>query len=124
MHAIIEKFDCGAEALTGRASVQLIAMKSSADERRRFQDTDLCMFWLRTDKERYRELRMHALRILVMFGSTYLCETSFSTMAGLKTKVRSCLTDEHLEDNLRVALSTYEPNYAKLMQGMQAQPSH
>jgi zinc finger BED domain-containing protein 5/7/8/9 len=105
--------------------MQLIDLKTRAEEKRRFADgADLCDFWLNVEKERYRELRLLATRALTAFGSTYLCETSFSSMSLIKTKQRSCLTDENLEHSLRVALTSYEPRYALLLRNAQLQPSH
>jgi zinc finger BED domain-containing protein 5/7/8/9 len=118
-------FDSAPAAPAGRAALQLIDLRANADEKRRFDScANLTDFWLNADKERYPDLRLLAVRTLTNFGSTYLCETCFSTMTAVKTKVRSSLTDEHLEQNLRVALSTYAPNYFKLVAAMQPQASH
>lgn len=49
------------------------------------------------------ELRLHAARIMSMFGSTYSCEQMFSIMNLNKTSHRSRLTDQHLVSVLKVA---------------------
>ena len=41
-------------------------------------------------------LRLHAARIMSMFGSTYSCEQMFSVMKLNKTSHSSRLTDQHL----------------------------
>jgi len=38
-----------------------------------------------------------------MFGNTYACESTFSTMKQIKSKNRSRLADETLDDSLRLA---------------------
>ncbi|KAI7811513.1 putative general transcription factor II-I repeat domain-containing protein 2A-like, partial [Triplophysa rosa] len=50
-------------------------------------------------------LRLHAARIMSMFGSTYSCEQMFSIMKLTKTSHRSRLTDEHLVSVLKVAMA-------------------
>ena len=42
---------------------------------------------------------------LTMIGSTYVCEAGFSAMNNIKYKKRNSLTDEHLENLLRAAVT-------------------
>ena len=39
---------------------------------------------------------------MALFGSTYLCEQFFSKMGFMKFSYRSVMTDEHLENRLRL----------------------
>ena len=41
-------------------------------------------------------------------GSTYLCESAFSTMKFIKSKYRSSLTDTSLKHALRLATTNIE----------------
>lgn len=41
--------------------------------------------------------------ILTFFESTYLCEATFSKLSFIKNKFRNRLTDEHLDDLLRLS---------------------
>jgi hypothetical protein len=54
----------------------------------------------------------------------YLSESGFLTMKILKSKYRSSLSDKHLNDYVRVALTKYTTNYNKLAEEMQCQISH
>jgi hypothetical protein len=47
-------------------------------------------------KEIYSQLRDFGLRMSSMFGSTYLCESTFSNMKFIKSRYRCSLTDESL----------------------------
>jgi hypothetical protein len=47
-------------------------------------------------KETYPQLRDFGLRMSSMFGSTYLCESTFSNMKFIKSRYRCSLTDESL----------------------------
>ncbi|XP_069498771.1 general transcription factor II-I repeat domain-containing protein 2B-like [Ambystoma mexicanum] len=81
-------------------------------------------FWSLVDYKEYSNLCKAALKVTSLFGSTYLCESAFSDMNFLKSKFRTRLTDEHLSDSIRVAVSSYTPDYRALVDGMQCQPSH
>ncbi|XP_064098729.1 zinc finger BED domain-containing protein 5-like [Macrobrachium nipponense] len=56
-----------------------------------------------------------------MFGSTYLCETAFSTLVAIKTKYRNRL---NVEGDLRCALSSIRPHIQDLVAKKQCQISH
>lgn len=59
-----------------------------------------------------------------LFGSTYICEQTFSRMKLMKTPMRSRLTDEHLHQCLRLAVTRMEPDIQLLTGQMQAHSSH
>ena len=64
---------------------------------------------------------MTALRVLVPFASTYLCEAGFSTLFNIKTKNRNRLD---VGDDMRLALTNARPRISKLAAEMQHQASH
>ncbi|XP_069470077.1 general transcription factor II-I repeat domain-containing protein 2-like [Ambystoma mexicanum] len=74
--------------------------------------------------ETYPHLRNHALKMATIFGSTYVCEQTFSRMKHLKSPTRSRLTDEHLHHLLRLAVTNMEPDIDHLVSQMQAHSSH
>lgn len=55
-------------------------------------------FW-HSLSHQYTELTAEAMRILLPFPTTYLCESSFSTLTAMKTKYRARL---NVESNLPV----------------------
>ncbi|CAL9684507.1 unnamed protein product [Knipowitschia caucasica] len=76
------------------------------------------------DPNDFKNLNEVALKVSALFGSTYLCESAFSDMNAIKSKYRTRLTDQHLNDAIRVNLSSYTPQYSSLVEAMQCQPSH
>jgi hypothetical protein len=54
------------------------------------------------------------------FGSTYLCESTFSYLKVTKSKQRYSMTEEHLQDSLKLALTQYSPDLQQMTDGMQA----
>jgi hypothetical protein len=59
-------------------------------------------------------LKRVSLQANECFGSTYLSESGFSAEKILKSKYTSSRTDRHLNDCMRVAITTNTPNYKKL----------
>ena len=64
---------------------------------------------------------MAALRVIVPFASTYLCESRFSTLVHIKSKARNQL---NVEVDMRLAISKTQPCIAMLAAKMQQQISH
>lgn len=51
-----------------------------------------------------------------MFGSTYICESSFSILKLIQNKNRNRLTDDHVENLLRIKCCPYDINIDELIQ--------
>ena len=84
-----------------------------------FSSYSLLGFW-NSIKDEYPEVSNKALRILIPFATSYLCEAGFSAIAVLKSKYRSKL---NVEKEMRVAVTTF-PNFEKLINEKQAHCSH
>ncbi|KAG0713476.1 General transcription factor II-I repeat domain-containing protein 2 [Chionoecetes opilio] len=52
----------------------------------------------------------HVKRIGAIFGSTYCCEQLFSKMKYTKSRIRSQLSDRHLNDILLLSTSSIDPD--------------
>jgi len=72
-------------------------------------------------KNEHPHLHEIALRFLLYFSTTYLCETAFSAVTVLKTKQRNCL---QLSDCLRLAITSIHSRINKLTDRKQQQKSH
>ena len=73
----------------------------------------------------FPKLRENALRIISMFGSTYLCEKFFSSMKNTKNKLRSRLTDENLKASLKICVNqSFTPDFDHLIKNKQLHVSH
>ena len=80
--------------------------------------------WKSVPMEKYPNVKQAALKILKMFGSTYVCESVFSTLKYEKSKHRSVLTDTYIKELLRVARTEYKPYLKKIAQYKECQKSH
>ncbi len=85
--------------LPSRLLEELIEISSDASAR--FSEVPLESFWSEIAEE-HPVCYVAAMKVLIPFCTTYLCEAGFSTMTALKTKYRARLT---LEDDMRLALS-------------------
>lgn len=63
-------------------------------------------------------------KFLCMFGSTYVCEASFSSLARRKNKYRNALSQVNLESELRCELSESTPDLNQLTESKECHPSH
>ena len=84
---------------------------------------DLKAFWKCVPKSDFPELNDMALRFVCKFGSTYICEKTFSTMNYIKSKYRSTLTDFHLGNLILLSTSKINPNIDKLVSDSQVHKS-
>lgn len=99
----------------------LIDLSSDSTLKFKFQSTlSKSQFWLSVKSE-YPLLSEKAMKILIQFSTTYLCEKTFSSVTAIKTRYRSTLK---LNRALRLAVTSLEPKIHKIIQNKQEQISH
>ena len=104
---------------------QLIDLQHNSILKERHKEENIVAFWLTyVPKKSYAALIMCAQKILTCFRSTYVCESSFSTVGAIKSKQRSCLTDRHFTDFLRAATTEQQPDVKLLAIKVHTQSSH
>ena len=99
---------------------ELINMRNDSSARELFLEKSLSQFWVSMQLP-YPKISRAALKIVVPFVSTYLCERGFSTLVQIKTKARNKLD---VQDHMRLALCHTQPRIKKLCAELQAHPSH
>ena len=85
-----------------------------------FQDSDLATFCHKAGTD-IQFSQTAALKVLILFATTYHCDAGFSTMVTIKTNARNRLDLAH---NLRCALAVTKPRISQLVKKKQFQPSH
>ena len=80
-------------------------------------------FWKSVPMKKYPNIKWAALKVLSMFGSTYVCESVFSTLNHVKSRDRSVLTDTHVKELLQVATMEYKSDL-KIDKEKECQNSH
>ena len=81
-------------------------------------------FWKSVPMKNYLSIKRAALKLLSMFGSTYVCESVFSTLNYVKSRHRSVLNDTLVKELLRVATTEYKPDLKKMVKEKECQNSH
>ena len=117
---ILNPFLVGKTDLLGREEEELAELSSDRALTMSFNEKALASFWLSVADE-YPLLSQKAIKMLLPFATTYLCETAFSALTNMKTKYRSRLA---IESDLRVSLTKIVPKIEKLCSEKQPHPSH
>jgi hypothetical protein len=99
---------------------ELVKLKNDTESRRLFKNKSHVQFWCLTRTE-YPRIADRAIKMIMPFPSTYVCESSFSTMSVMKTKARNRLD---ISSDMRVALTSVEPDMNQLARRKQGQSSH
>ena len=74
--------------------------------------------------EKFPTLKKNAARIISLFGSTYVCEQMVSRMKHVKSKIRSSVTGGHLEQCMRSATTSLDPDIDFLVREKPSQMAH
>ena len=84
--------------------IELIDLQERTDLKAKYVEMNLGDFYRKyLYQDKVPNLRKYMTSKMAFFGSTYLCEQFFSKMGFMKFPYRSVMTDEHLENRLRVA---------------------
>ncbi|KAJ3588490.1 hypothetical protein NHX12_012082 [Muraenolepis orangiensis] len=109
---VIDPFlsDAGSVDLPASAIEQLIELSCDRTLKGLHSRVSVEEFWFGARGE-YPEVALCALKLMVPFASTYLCEAGFSALVCMKSKYRSRLD---VTDEMRCALSTIPPDFDRL----------
>mgnify|MGYP004573615627 CR=1 FL=1 len=91
-------------------NMQMKCMQSDVQLKEKFIQVYLLNFYkLHLPKEKYSALHEHALFMMPLLGSTYICKQIFFHLKNTKNKIRTIL-DEHLKNTLRIATVCIKPD--------------
>ena len=116
MSIIRDPFSTNIDSVPSDIQLELIDSQCDASMQDLFRNKtdDITNFNRHLNKEKYVNLRSLAKKILVIFGSTYICEQTFFIMNHNKSPNRSRISDEHLHAILRISTSTFDPDIETL----------
>lgn len=98
----------------------LIDLRTNRTLEMQFESKTLEEFWCAA-LDMFPRLGGKALRVLIPFATTYLCECGFSSLLSIKTKSRNRLNPQA---DLRIAVSKKVPRFDKIVNEKQEQRSH
>ena len=100
---------------------QLLEIADDSGLKSMFETTsNLHRFWIKVKAE-YPEIATKALKSLLPFPISYLCEAGFSAVTATKMRSQSRLD---ISNTLWVSLSLITPRWDHLVAGKQAQDAH
>ncbi|XP_034615326.1 general transcription factor II-I repeat domain-containing protein 2-like [Trachemys scripta elegans] len=114
---IEDPFSVDPEEVPLDLQLEVIELQCSAVYRNKHRESSLQDFYKSLDNE-------VALKTFSIFGRTYICEQTFSIMNMNKNKQRSSLTDDHLEDIMKISTSNMTPECDKLVAEKRCNISH
>ena len=105
--------------------LELIYLQSDSVLKEKFNSVKLNDFYASLNRATFPNLRTTAQKMLTLFGSTYVCEQTFSIMNANKARHGSKLTDQHLRSILRITTTKITPDLDALAKmGDQKHCSH
>lgn len=123
--AFATPFSVDVNLLPGYLQMEHCEMCCDAQLKEKFNQVSLKEFYKTYwDKQKYSAFYKHALSMISLFGNTNTCEQLFSRMKHIKSQIRTRITDEHLENCLRVATTSIFINIDELSTDKQNQTSH
>jgi hypothetical protein len=108
--------------------MELIEIQSNDSLKAKFSkmsSIDFYQYLQNSFPDSYLMIKNNALRVISMFGSTYLCEQLFSSLKFNKSKQRSTISDQHLNDCMKInSAKSLSPNIDKIVSEMQCHVSN
>jgi hypothetical protein len=90
----------------GIMPIKLNDTQYNTDLEEKYKNVGLLDFYSKyIEKETFPAILSHAIFMMSLFGSTYVCEQLFFQIKNVKSKVRTRMTEVHLENSLRIASS-------------------
>ncbi|XP_073689371.1 general transcription factor II-I repeat domain-containing protein 2B-like [Garra rufa] len=114
MHMISSPFTCCVDNAPIDVQLEFIDLQSDKLLAEHFKSVSLLNFYSSHKDENFPHIRRHAQKMLVLFGSTYICEQTFSVMKFNKSRYRSSLSDDYLGAVLRISTSDIQPDFSAL----------
>ncbi|XP_056586089.1 general transcription factor II-I repeat domain-containing protein 2B-like [Triplophysa dalaica] len=110
-----QPFTISVDTVSDDLQMELIDLQCDSELKHKFRSQPLIDFYKCVPANWYPKMCKQAQVMLSLFGSTYICEQTFSLMNLNKCKLRSSLTDSHLHNVLTLSVSQLQPNLEKLL---------
>ena len=109
-------FDCNVAEISSQLQIEIIDLQANEQIKDKYKEGNLIDFYKYLDAKEFPNLKKFARKFISMFGTTYVCEQTFSRMKYLKSKYRANLSDDHLQSLLMIGVTNFDPNYKDILQ--------
>ncbi|UYV72726.1 EPM2AIP1 [Cordylochernes scorpioides] len=110
-------FDADIETLAPELQMEMIDLQCSDIIKNKYENSSLLEFYMSLPLTQFDNLHKISCGLFSVFGTTYLCEKTFSKMKYTKNVYRSKLTDEHLKSLLIIGTSKISPQLQTIVGG-------
>lgn len=110
-----EPFSVDIEKIPSEFQLEIIDLQCNNNLKDLYRSEEICSFYKSLDSDKFSNLKTLAKKMFVIFGSTYICEQTFSLMNFNKNPFRSCISDEHLKAVLRISTTKFSPDFQKII---------
>ena len=104
--------------------LELIDIQTDTVLKDKYLSSSLLEFYKSLNTDQYPSLKKLALKYVSIFGTTYMCEQTFSKMKYVKSKKRAALSDRHLDDLLILVTTKLTPQFDELSKDKQLHHWH
>ena len=108
------------QGFTSLEAEHFIDLSSDLTLKSLYNSNSLISFWVKA-RSQFPLIGCKALRVLVPFATSYLCEAGFSAVAVMKSKYRNKTS---IKRDMRVVISNIAPRFNKMCIEQQAHCSH
>ena len=117
-------FGCNLENTPTELQLELIDLQVNTLLKEKHREGKLIEFYRCLPDDDFSKLKKFAAGMASVFGTTYVCEQTFSRMNYVKSMYRTRLSDEHLKAILMVGCSNHKANLDILKMKHQFHTSH
>ncbi len=103
-------FDCNLDDVQVELQLELTDLQANDLLKEKHREGKLLEFYRCLPDVEFPKLKKFAAGMASVFGTTYVCEQTFSKMKYVKSTHRTRLTDEHLKAILLIGCSNSKPN--------------
>ena len=103
--------------------LEVIKLQASSGCKTKHRESSLLDFYKGLNSDKYKNLVQLAKKTLSIFSITYICEQTFDYEYE-QEQAASSLSNESLEDILKISTFQMYPDYDKLVAGKQCNVSH
>ncbi len=108
-------FGCEPAGMPLDLQLELIDLQANELLKEKHKEGQLVEFYRCLPDNVFPNLKKFASKMASMFGTTYICEQTFSKMKYVKSEHSTRLTDDHLKAILMVGCCTSKPNIDDIM---------
>ena len=105
------------------AEIELQELKEDLVIKMYHESHSIIHFWKQVPESKYSELKKICIGLFSIFSTTYSCESLYSIMGYIKYRYYGSLTNDHLTELIRIAVTTYRPDFKQLTESIETHKS-